>query len=77
LVWLVDRGLVRPGGGRSFTGVVMLDLRERAEWAGPWSPRPVTVTDVACRICVTAGVRLVAEGEVAAEAVYCETCESQ
>jgi hypothetical protein len=78
LATLVERGLIRPGGGRPFAGVVMFDLRELAEWAGTWAPRPVIVTDITCGICATAGVRLVAEGEaVAAEAVYCETCESQ
>jgi len=53
----------------------MFDLRELAEWAGAWAPRPVTVTDVSCATCGKAAVRLVAEGEsVACEAVYCETC---
>ncbi len=76
LITLVERGLIRPGGGRPFTGVVMFDLRQLAEWAGAWAPRPVTVSDVSCATCGKVGVRLVAEGEpVDGEAVDCETCD--
>lgn len=72
---VVERGLIRPGGGRPFAGVVMFDLRELAEWVGNWAPRPVTVTDIACATCGKEGVRLVAEGEpVVEEAVYCAAC---
>ena len=54
----------------------MFDLRELAEWAGKWTPRPMTVTDVACAVCREAGVRLVKEGEtVDGGPVYCATCE--
>ena len=75
---LIDRGLVRPGGGKPFEGVVVFDLRELAEWAGRWASAPVTVTDVDCGACGRPGVRLVKEGEaVTGEAVYCETCELQ
>ena len=53
----------------------MFDLRELAEWAGAWVPRPVTVTEVTCPTCGKAGVRLVAEGEpFEGEAVCCATC---
>jgi hypothetical protein len=69
LATLVERGLIRSGGGGPFTGVVMFDLRELAEWAGAWVPRPVIVSNVACGICATAGVRLVAEGEFAARGI--------
>jgi predicted alpha-1,6-mannanase (GH76 family) len=72
---LVERGVIRPGGGRSFAGVVVFELREAAEWAGEWVPRPVTVTDVACATCGKAGARIVAEGEtVDGGPVYCRTC---
>jgi hypothetical protein len=85
---LVERGVIRPGGaaGRSFEGVVMFDLRELAEWAATWSPRPLTVTDVPCATCGKAGVRLVVvegvavEGEVVGGGtvdglpVFCRTC---
>lgn len=67
--------MIRPGGGRPFTGVVMFDLRKLAEWAGAWAPRVVTVNDVSCVSCGKVGVRLVAEGEsVAGGAVYCSAC---
>ena len=75
---LIDRGLVRPGPGKPFEGVVVFDLRELAEWAGRWVPAPVTVTDVDCGACGRVGVQLVKEGEfVAGQAVYCQTCELQ
>jgi hypothetical protein len=77
---LVERGVIRPGGaaGRSFESVVMFDLRELAEWAATWSPRPLTVTDVPCATCGKAGVRLMAEGELAAGAsVYCAPCRPE
>lgn len=70
--------MIRPGGGRPFTGVVMFDLRKLAEWAGAWAPRVVTVNDVSCVSCGKVGVRLVAEGEfVEVEAVCCATCRPQ
>jgi hypothetical protein len=75
---LVERGLIRPGRGRPFAGVVMFDLREFAEWAGAWSPRPVTVTHVSCATCGKVGVRLVADGEPASDAaVYCSSCQPE
>lgn len=75
---LTEAGVIRPGAGQPFEGVVMFDLRELAEWAGYWTPRPLEVSDVTCSTCGKAGVRLVKEGEsVDGEAVYCETCESQ
>jgi hypothetical protein len=75
---LVERGFIRPGGARSFEGVVMFDLRELAEWAATWAPRPVAVADVACGTCGKEGVRLVAEGEPVSEgAVYCATCRPE
>jgi len=78
LAGLVDCGLIRPGGGRPFAGVVMFDMHELAEWVGNWAPRPVTVTDIACATCGEEGVRLVAEGEpVNEESVYCATCRPE
>ena len=75
---LLERGLIRPGGGRAFEGAVFFELRELAEWAGAWAPRPVTVTDVPCATCGRLAVRLVAEGETAsAAAVYCSSCEPE
>lgn len=48
LAGLIECGLIRPGGGRSFAGVVMFNMHELAEWVGNWVLRPVTVTDIAC-----------------------------
>jgi hypothetical protein len=54
----------------------MFELRELAEWAGAWTPRPLEISDVTCGTCGKAGVRTVAEGEtVDAGPVYCRTCE--
>lgn len=73
---LVEAGVIRPGAGQPFEGVVMFELRELAEWAGHWTPRPLEVSDVACSTCGKAGVRTVAEGEtVDGGPVYCATCE--
>jgi hypothetical protein len=78
LATLVVRGLIRPGGGRPFEGVVVFDLRELAEWAGAWAPRAVSIADVSCATCGKAGVRLVAEGEpIEGEAVGCRTCQRE
>ncbi len=75
---LIDRGLVRPGSGKRFEGVVVFDLRDLAEWAGAWAPRAVTVSDVLCATCGKVGVRLVAEGEpIELEAIYCATCRPE
>ena len=78
LATLVERGLIRPGDGRPFVGVVIFELREAAEWAGEWVPRPVTVTDVACAICGKAAARVVVEGETVDDApAYCATCRPE
>ena len=72
---LVEHGVIRPGPGRPFTGVVKFGLRELAEWATTWAPVPVTVEDVACPGCGVVGVRLFKEGEVVSnEPVYCAIC---
>ena len=78
LATLVERGLIRPGGERPFVGVVMFDLRELAEWAGAWTPAPLTITDVTCAGCDKTGVRLVKEGELVAEdPLYCAACQPE
>jgi hypothetical protein len=78
LAGLVERGLIRPGGGRPFAGVVMFSMHELAEWVGNWAPRPVTVRDIACATCGKEGVRLVAEGESVSEgAVHCAPCRPE
>jgi hypothetical protein len=75
---LVEQGVIRPGPGRPFEGVVMFDLHELAEWVGAWTPRPVTVGDVSCGTCGKAAVRIVAEGEtVDGGPVYCVTCRPE
>jgi hypothetical protein len=75
---LVERGIIRPGGMQPFTGVVMFDLRELAEWAAAWAPVPVTVDDVPCAGCGTPGVRLFKEGESVSERpVSCATCRPE
>jgi hypothetical protein len=51
LAGLIECGLIRPGGGKQFEGVVMFNMHELAEWVGNWAPRPVTVTDIACATC--------------------------
>jgi hypothetical protein len=58
---LVNSGLIRPGAGQPFEGVVKFGLRELAEWVGQWTPRPVKIYDVTCAACGTVGVRLVAK----------------
>jgi hypothetical protein len=88
---LVERGVIRPRGaaGQSFEGVVMFDLRELAEWAASWAPRPLTVNDIPCATCGKAGVRLVVVEGVAVEGevlgggtvdghpVYCRACRPE
>jgi len=58
---LVEAGVIRPGEGKPFEGVVMFELRELAEWAGAWTPRPLEISDVTCGTCGKAGVRTVAD----------------
>ena len=78
LATLVERGLIRPGGGRPFAGVAMFDLRELAEWAGALTPAPLTITDVTCAGCDKTGVRLVKEGEPVVEGtLYCAACRAR
>jgi len=77
LAGLVEAGVIRPGEGRPFEGVVMFDLRELAEWAGAWTPRPLEISDVTCSTCGEAGLRIVKEGEtVDGGPVYCKTCKA-
>jgi hypothetical protein len=71
LAELVERGLIRPGGGNAFTGVVRFGLRELAEWAAAWTPAPLTITDVTCGGCGKRGVRLVKDGEPVVEGPLC------
>ena len=70
---LVKNGLIRPGAGQPFEGVVKFDLRQLAEWLGQWTPRPVTIHDVTCTVCRTVGVRLVAEDVRLDEKGFIET----
>jgi hypothetical protein len=75
---LIDRGLVRPGGGKAFEGVVVFDLRKLAEWARRWGPRTGDRDRHQLRLVWSAG-RSAREGGRGRHRPgrYCQTCKLQ